>query len=584
MTFPRWSDHFWEVPEKTQFFLWKHNNGFGAVVPLLDGDYQSTLTGSQEGLRFFSDCGEAGQVREELCVAVLHTGSDPYRVMEEAMSAAVRWMKRGRLRAEKPAPRWMDRVGWCTWDAFYSEVNEERILEGLRAFRDAGFVPGFLIIDDGWQETAGKGYLLGFGTAEGKFQSDSLSALVRRCKEEFGVQTVGCWRTLFGGMRGVDPVSGGLEGFGRKLVREPGTESDTFGVVALEDVARFQEAYCVRLASQGIGMVKVDFQSALGLMTYEQAGRCAAARVWQESLQEAVRRNFGGEMLNCMAMATPEAFHTPQSNVIRSSEDFFPSKDEAHPAHIRQNLYNALWLSQLQWTDWDMFQSQHPWAEYHAIGRAISGGPVYVSDKPGCTDAALLERFVDAQGEVLRCPQPALPVRSQLFLDPIASGRMIRAFNRCGECGMIAVFHPLHEPSSPPLTETVSPEEVEGYSGGTCFTYSLRHGLCGIGAPTVQLHPRQADLFIFSPVQSGIAVFGLVEKWNPPAAILAVERKNETIEIRTRCGGDFGFAATSLPREVRVNGSKTAWRRRPDGLLVIATPPGSECLIALVTE
>lgn len=28
--------------------------------------------------------------------------------------------------------------------------------------------------------------------------------------------------------------------------------------------------------------------------------------------------------------------------------------------------------------DWDMFQSLHPAAEYHASARAISGGPIYV--------------------------------------------------------------------------------------------------------------------------------------------------------------------------------------------------------------
>ena len=33
--------------------------------------------------------------------------------------------------------------------------------------------------------------------------------------------------------------------------------------------------------------------------------------------------------------------------------------------------------------DWDMFHSQHPAAELHALARAVSGGPVYVSDYPG---------------------------------------------------------------------------------------------------------------------------------------------------------------------------------------------------------
>jgi len=33
--------------------------------------------------------------------------------------------------------------------------------------------------------------------------------------------------------------------------------------------------------------------------------------------------------------------------------------------------------------DWDMFSSRHVAADIHAAARAVSGGPVYVSDAPG---------------------------------------------------------------------------------------------------------------------------------------------------------------------------------------------------------
>ncbi len=56
----------------------------------------------------------------------------------------------------------------------------------------------------------------------------------------------------------------------------------------------------------------------------------------------------------------------------------------------------------------DMWQSKHPAGLLHATARVISGGPVYVSDRPGVHDFALLRRVVMPDGSVLR---PLLPGR-----------------------------------------------------------------------------------------------------------------------------------------------------------------------------
>ena len=41
-----------------------------------------------------------------------------------------------------------------------------------------------------------------------------------------------------------------------------------------------------------------------------------------------------------------------------------------------------MWFGEFIQPDWDMFQSGHRMGALHAAGRAVSGGPVYVSDKP----------------------------------------------------------------------------------------------------------------------------------------------------------------------------------------------------------
>lgn len=47
----------------------------------------------------------------------------------------------------------------------------------------------------------------------------------------------------------------------------------------------------------------------------------------------------------------------------------------------------------------------------------VSGGPIYVSDKPGHHDFNLLKRLVLDDGSLLRCTQAGLPTLDTLFED-----------------------------------------------------------------------------------------------------------------------------------------------------------------------
>ena len=57
--------------------------------------------------------------------------------------------------------------------------------------------------------------------------------------------------------------------------------------------------------------------------------------------------------------------------------------------------------------------------------RAISGGAVYVSDKPGEHDFDLLKRLVLPDGSVLRALQAARPCRDSLFTDVLRDGKSL---------------------------------------------------------------------------------------------------------------------------------------------------------------
>jgi len=43
--------------------------------------------------------------------------------------------------------------------------------------------------------------------------------------------------------------------------------------------------------------------------------------------------------------------------------------------------------------DWDMFQTDHEWAYYHAAARCISGGPIYITDYPAKHDKSVINQM-----------------------------------------------------------------------------------------------------------------------------------------------------------------------------------------------
>lgn len=55
----------------------------------------------------------------------------------------------------------------------------------------------------------------------------------------------------------------------------------------------------------------------------------------------------------------------------------------------------------------------------------MSGGPLYVSDKPGQHDFDLLRRLVLPDGTLLRCLQPGRPTLDCLFDDVMRDGTSV---------------------------------------------------------------------------------------------------------------------------------------------------------------
>lgn len=574
---PRWGSDLKHVPDRTVMLLASIGQACVAIVPVLDGDAYCELSGGEKGLAVSASSGPRGEARSCLAVAVAARAADPYAAIEQAVHAAIAFMGRGKRRVDKPTPPWFDELGWCTYDAFYGKVDEQRILDGLATFNASGFSPRYVIVDGGWQHVHREpGWLESYRSKADAFTDDRLKTTSERAKAEYGVKYMAAWHTLFGSMRGANTQAPALSHLSGRYVHELETDDDVFGVVDLDSVEAFHEGYHAALAADGIDFVKVDFQSALHRMTYDQVGRAEAARQWQNSLQQAASRHLTGSVLNCMCMGTEMVYHTHTSNVSRCSDDFYPERPNAHPRHVRQNLYNALWLSQMVWPDWDMFWSaEQGWAWYHAIARALSGGPVYVSDRPDKFDPALLSKFIAADGKLLQCDQPARPTPEMIFRDPFAASAFIRGFSTAGECGVIGLFHPHNAETGTTLSEHVSPSHIPGLQGERFAVHSATQGWLGVvdreGAVKITLDVAGADLLTFAPVVDGCAIIGLIDKFVPAAAVHQVERSTDGVGVSLRGGGAFAVYCERGVGQITLDDQPVATPAEGDGPIRIDT-------------
>ena len=172
----------------------------------------------------------------------------------------------------------------------------------------------------------------------------------------------------------------------------------TMTVVSAVDAKRMYDDFYSFLLSCGIDAVKTDAQFFLDEIDTAPARRSLTS-TYLDVWTSAHLRHFSGTAISCMSQTPPILFsqqlpnHTPPIPV-RNSDDFFPEIEESHPWHIFCNAHNALMAQHLNvLPDWDMFQTDHHWAGFHASSRAISGGPIYVTDEPGKHNVDLISQM-----------------------------------------------------------------------------------------------------------------------------------------------------------------------------------------------
>lgn len=592
---PAYGEQASEIPAQTQMLLGRlADRQYILLLPLVDRDLRATLQGNpQTGkAELFFDGALKENPQKEGTLLAAATGNDPFELVRRVIKTVRDRFDTFALREEKKMPDFFHHFGWCTWDAFYHTVSEEKIEEGLKTFKEGGITPGFMILDDGWQVTSRnrESRLVSFDAVAEKFPN-GIGGTVKLAKEKYGVKYFGVWHTLGGYWWGIVPSPllpfKIFENTRPAGVNPDGSPHyDHYWVIHPDDIQNFYDAYHTRLKEQGVDLLKVDNQGALGAhFCLGKLGRGSTVSAYLTALQKSSTERFGNSLIHCMSNASDIFFHMKHSNTWRNSDDYYPKRGlETQHHHLHANAKNAYLSSTFCWPDYDMFQSYNLGGEFHAASRALSGGPVYVCDAPGKQNFAMIRRFCDQNGRLLRPDRPALPSEDCLLVDVQRDHLPLKLTNRSGECGILGIFN-CCDPEPDHFNAFYKPDDIQDLPGDEFAAYSFRRknavAMKRGESAFLELEAEGCDVVTFAPLKNGAAAIGAIDKYIAPAIFEKVTHSKSRLSCKVRTGGRIGFYCKKKPSKVLLNG-KTAEYNWKASLLTLEFESKAPAKIELV--
>ena len=481
--------------------------------------------------------GELAERDEPVCAWAC--SDDPYEACQRAWLQAAQAVEEStRLRVEKHLPRLFEYLGWCSWEEYKANISEELLLDAVEKIRHSGLPIRYVLVDDGHLDADDKRRLLSFETND-KFPNGW--APIRNACRDAGIPWTGLWLNFNGYWHGISPehrLASLKDSF-----MEIGSGALQPGLDRL-DAIRFYDAMIENARRAGFDFVKVDNQAA-NLALYrgtEQPVQCAAQNA--RALEQACAVHVDG-LINCMAHGTVPVFNTRVSTVTRCSEDYQVGSLERARRHLHNSYGNIPWLGQTAWGDHDMFHSNDDVSgRMMAVSKAMSGGPVYLSDAPDAFDAEVIDPLCFSDGRLLRPAAPAAPTPESLYVDPFRGGQAYRAIAPLNNRSAALVVYNLTEPEEE-VEAVVVPEDYT-WAGAMIQPGPERwaipeEGLVlydwyqGKGArltdPVGFALPSFADrLFLLCPITRNWAVIGRTDKFlSPVAADVVFAGPNELV-------------------------------------------------------
>ncbi|KAE9598201.1 hypothetical protein Lal_00003912 [Lupinus albus] len=462
-----------------------------------------------------------------------------------------------------------------------------------------------------------------------KEEEYGMKAYTRDLRTKFkGLDDIYVWHALCGAWGGVRPGTTHLNAKIVPCILSPTlnkTMQDlavvkivkgNIGLVHPDQTYDFYDSMHSHLAKSGITGVKVDVIHTLEYVCEGYGGRVQLAKAYYDGLSKSIIKNFNGTGIISSMQQCNDFFFlgTKEISLGRVGDDFWFQDPNGDPmgifwlqgVHMIHCSYNSLWMGQMIQPDWDMFQSDHVCAKYHAGSRAICGGPVYLSDHVGSHDFDLIKKLVFPDGTVPCCISFPLPTRDCLFNNPLFDqktvfkmwnfnkfGAVIGAFN-CQGAGwdpklqVIRGFSESYKPisGSVHVTEVEWDQKKEASYMGKFEEYIVYlnqaeelHFMTHKSEPIkFTIQPSTFELYSFVPITkvSGVSIkfapIGLTNMFNSGGTIQELEYVESGVKVKVKGGGNFLAYSSECPKKVLLNGFEVSFEWVVDGKLNLNLP------------
>ena len=570
-----------EIPEKTQLLITQTDGNYTVFLAVCGREGRADLKGGEDGIILTFSAGRPNRKTLLSTALLCGTGSDPYSLLEECFSFAKELQGNDfLLLKEKRRPELFNHYGWCTWDSLGRDVSEKAIIDKLSELKEKGLPMPWVLIDDGWSETNPESLTLKGLDADRERFPGGLTETIHLLKEDWKVPFVGVWQAMKGYWYGVEEGSEAAKALAPFMMRY-GDGTLTAGFTP-DKAFGFWNAWHGKLARQGVDFVKIDGQGSVPLMINGSVPEDGALRQLYEGMEASVFLHFGGALINCMGMAPENVWNRGCSAVSRSSDDYMPKAEGSIAEHLLQNCYDSLYQGPLYVCDWDMFWSEHPEAFYSAVMRIISGGPVYISDACGHTDAALIGRMIRADGRILGCCGTPKPFLDCLTNNPLASGKALKICNTDGENLYAACF--TWDGDTDGIKVTVRHEDIPGPKAAAYLVYNTETGetarLASGTDYSFTMESRSACVLELVP-DPDFAVIGMLERLLPGAGVRVAGKSAGRAAVRILCSGTFAFCTEKPVSSVRIDGKEIPVVRKGSLFTVTVEQENAEAEIYL---
>lgn len=436
-----------------------------------------------------------------------------------------------------------DYLGWCTWEHYHFNIDETKILNDIDAIEASGIPVRYILIDDG--HIANEKRRLTSLTPDKQRFPNGWTRIMNR-KQDDKIKWMGLWYSLSGYWMGISADNDFPKEIQQTLY--PCNDCLLPGI-STDNIETFYEYYIHTMKKNGFDFLKIDNQS-FTLPLY--MGNSQAVRQAKDCNLALERQIHNAQMglMNCMAQNVINTDHTLHSAVTRVSIDYKKYDENMAKSHLFQSYTNTLLLGQTVWPDHDMFHSSDTvCGSLMARSKAISGGPVYLSDSPDEFISENILPLVDEHGKIFRPSAPAIPTPESILTNPLQSGESYRVFAPTGDEAVSIICYNLNTSLAYQEIKTyLKPDDYSLRENTTnsstsipdrILAFNWKEQTAGIltASKEMKLKGFNDCLFHLCPIRQGWAVIGIQEKYLSPATVQILARTNDTLTLDVLCTG-----------------------------------------------